>query len=209
MGLGVIAVGIVCALPFRHAVPPEAIAEAGDSSAAVGEGVPLQVPGQKVIANFAPFSLRPFPVEEEPVDDDPAIAEEAALVASHTAPELPDQYRPLFRPEVADQAARSEVVQPSLDGARPAPKPDRWHTIHDGDTLESLAVRFYGDVQKAPDILQANRAVLSDPQLLPIGVRIIIPRDLTGVASVGSLSASDTATRKLVPLPTTQLLDGR
>lgn len=50
----------------------------------------------------------------------------------------------------------------------------RYH-IRDGDTLPDLARRFYGDSEKWRRIFDANRAVIGDPSLLPIGTEIVIP----------------------------------
>ncbi|MEX0793376.1 MAG: LysM domain-containing protein [Pirellulaceae bacterium] len=50
------------------------------------------------------------------------------------------------------------------------------HRIVDGDSLESLAQRYLGDPGLAGALFRANRDVLSDPELLPIGKQITIPR---------------------------------
>ena len=61
----------------------------------------------------------------------------------------------------------------------PVPSPTeqtpRTHKIVDGDTLASLAERYLGSPQRAGEIYDANRDVLFDPQLLPIGVELTIP----------------------------------
>jgi nucleoid-associated protein YgaU len=49
------------------------------------------------------------------------------------------------------------------------------HVIVDGDTLESLAQRYLGAADRADELFHANRDVLSDPQLLPIGAMLRIP----------------------------------
>jgi nucleoid-associated protein YgaU len=51
------------------------------------------------------------------------------------------------------------------------------HTVRDGDTLEQLAKNYWGDASRWRDIYSANRHILADPQLLPIGVRLRIPND--------------------------------
>jgi phage tail protein X len=102
-------------------------------------------------------------------------------------PSLPDQYRPLF------SAKESHGRSP---GDIPAPRPRRLppvaerrgpataglaaakrHTIRDGDTLKSLALRYWGDESLSRALFAANRQVLEDPELLPIGVKIVIPPD--------------------------------
>lgn len=49
------------------------------------------------------------------------------------------------------------------------------YCIRDGDTLPELARRFYGDPEKWREIFEANRAVITDPNLLPVGAEIRIP----------------------------------
>ncbi len=49
------------------------------------------------------------------------------------------------------------------------------HTVVDGDTLASLAERYLGSCSRAGELFQANRDVLSDPELLPIGVELKLP----------------------------------
>lgn len=57
----------------------------------------------------------------------------------------------------------------------PMERSDRSHKIADGDTLASLAERYLGTPRRAGEIYEANRDVLFDPQLLPIGVELKIP----------------------------------
>lgn len=58
--------------------------------------------------------------------------------------------------------------------ARPADNP-RIHKIVDGDTLGDLAARYLGSAARAMEIFEANRDVMTDPELLPIGVELKIP----------------------------------
>lgn len=51
----------------------------------------------------------------------------------------------------------------------------RTHIVTDGDTLASLAEEYLGDPQRAQEIYEANRQALPDPDLLPIGVELVIP----------------------------------
>jgi nucleoid-associated protein YgaU len=54
-------------------------------------------------------------------------------------------------------------------------RPPRMHRIVDGDTLSALAERYLGSPSRATDIFRANRDVLSEPELLPIGGELKIP----------------------------------
>lgn len=49
------------------------------------------------------------------------------------------------------------------------------HKIVDGDTLAALAERYLGSSARAQEIYEANRDVLHDPMLLPIGAELKIP----------------------------------
>jgi nucleoid-associated protein YgaU len=88
---------------------------------------------------------------------------------------------------------------PLLDGPEPPPGQVAWtaqpataprqpdvHTIpaalvpptyivRDGDDLTSIAARFYGHPAAAGAIWTANRRVLSDPEVLPIGGELTLP----------------------------------
>ncbi len=67
----------------------------------------------------------------------------------------------------------------SMDMMLPVPTPinqmARTHKIVDGDTLTALAERYLGSSLRAGEIFEANRDLLFDPQLLPIGVELKIP----------------------------------
>jgi proteasome lid subunit RPN8/RPN11 len=49
------------------------------------------------------------------------------------------------------------------------------HPVQPGDSLWDLAGTFYGDPQKWPKILDANRSVISDPDRLEVGQVLAIP----------------------------------
>ncbi len=49
------------------------------------------------------------------------------------------------------------------------------HLIQPGDTLFSIARRHYGDGERFIDLYRINRALIPDPDHLPIGTSIVIP----------------------------------
>ncbi len=61
-----------------------------------------------------------------------------------------------------------------LQPAAPCEKPVL-HKIRDGDTLSALAQRYLGSPARAVEIFDANREILSNPELLPIGAELKIP----------------------------------
>ena len=90
-----------------------------------------------------------------------------------TAPALP----PPTRPEVA---AVSQQPTPTSAPMRPTPTPTaglRRHVIAKGDTLFSLAQRYYGNRSRWRDIFEANRDLLrSKDDPLKIGMELKIPQ---------------------------------
>jgi nucleoid-associated protein YgaU len=56
----------------------------------------------------------------------------------------------------------------------------RSHIIVDGDSLAKLAERYLDDPQRAKEIYELNRALLSHPDVLPIGAEITIPARSAG-----------------------------
>ncbi len=65
-----------------------------------------------------------------------------------------------------------EVTEP------PAPKaPEvQYYTIQKGDTLYAVAKEFYGNGMKYPEIFEANREVIEDPNKIFPGQKIRIPK---------------------------------
>ncbi len=78
-----------------------------------------------------------------------------------------------------------------------------YHRIVDGDTLESLALHYYGSREPARQIFEANQAELLQPDVLPLGVNIVIPV-LNRVTPPADTTADTTvANDGLVPVPST------
>src|SRR4051812_16145618 len=85
-----------------------------------------------------------------------------------------------FRRDLATAKAMPETAVAARPGAVPAPtithqgpRQSRFvgykHIVSDGDTLFSLALRYYNDGSRFGDIYQANRDVLAAPDQLPPG----------------------------------------
>lgn len=82
---------------------------------------------------------------------------------------------------------RSGDARPSRVGDLPPtsePHSDRRiHRVVDGDTLETIAERYFGSADRAEDIRQANSQALPNSKILPIGVELVIPNPLVGASS--------------------------
>ena len=87
------------------------------------------------------------------------------------------QYAGTAFPALAN--AETQSTAPNLTPLRfPSPTEvdePRTHIVVDGDSLAKLAGRYLDDPRRAEEILELNRGLLSDPQLLPIGVELLIP----------------------------------
>lgn len=52
------------------------------------------------------------------------------------------------------------------------------HTVEEGETLQSLAARFYGSATEWQRLYEANRELLGDdPNLPPPGTDLLVPRN--------------------------------
>jgi phage tail protein X len=71
-------------------------------------------------------------------------------------------------------------------------QPAAVYVIRDGDDLTGIATRFYGNPAAAAVIWQANRGLLRDPGILPIGATILLPDPnlVAGLTQIGPRSPS-------------------
>ena len=51
----------------------------------------------------------------------------------------------------------------------------QWHEVVAGDTLSKIAKKYYGDPALYPQIFEANRDILKDPNLIKVGQKLRIP----------------------------------
>jgi len=79
-----------------------------------------------------------------------------------------------FQPGSANPPPNDWRPEPLVRSTRPPGKP-RPYRLRDGDTLEKIAERLLGSRERAKEIFEANRDVLTQPDLLPIGITIILP----------------------------------
>jgi phage tail protein X len=137
---------------------------------------------------YVPPPVPPQPLPPPPIDL--AVA----------GPDLAAGYRPTLQ----------SPPPPLLDGQSPPPlavgwtarQPEPWtgaaglptpppvvdqpgiYIVRDGDDLTGIATRFYGHPAAAAAIWQANRGLLRDPGILPIGAALVLP-PRAAVAALG------------------------
>ncbi len=87
-------------------------------------------------------------------------------------PSMPSHYGRL-----GGSTNRAELKAPArqMTPKKRAPRMRTEHRLRDGDTLESIATRYYGDPRRAADIFEANRNLLPSRNLLPLNVTIKLP----------------------------------
>jgi nucleoid-associated protein YgaU len=79
----------------------------------------------------------------------------------------------------------------------------RSHVVVDGDTLSNLAARYLNDRNRYQEIFAANRKILSNPDLLPIGAVLEIPaaKQQTIDISHATEPRQESQGEDLVPIP--------
>ncbi len=76
-----------------------------------------------------------------------------------------------LRQENQTLSAQLKDVQIKLQEAQ-----TKTHTVKPGESLSSIATIYYRDVDRWTDILEANRAVIIDPNVLETGMVLVIPK---------------------------------
>ena len=81
----------------------------------------------------------------------------------------------------AGESAEQAGAQSSdRSDAKPQPGPAenpyaQYHLVEKGDTLSKIAKQYYGDARLYPQIFEANRNILSDPDKIYPGQKLLIP----------------------------------
>jgi nucleoid-associated protein YgaU len=78
----------------------------------------------------------------------------------------------------------SAVARASAMSGLPTAPAGRSHTVQEGETLCSLAVRYYGDAARSSFLFRANQDRIRAPDHVPIGTVLYIP-DLPGELVAG------------------------
>ena len=163
LGVLVICLGVLLALPFRHSVP-RALERTASQAVALSElnlekkdGSPAtqsvaQAP--RLSPATAPLKLTPI----SPLGSPPG--EPQFELTTRPVPELANRYQPPVMPKRPPRKPTADELP-------------RRHLVVDGDTLENLALRYLGSKPRAKEIVRANPGL--DPQLLPIRRYITIP----------------------------------
>lgn len=128
--------------------------------------------------------------------------------AGHPSAPLPwSTAGPAATPERAPTALHTPSAEDAVAWAESrGSRSIRWHVVSDGDSLPRLAQRYLNDASRGGEIFEENRNVLSDPEILPIGVQLRIPESPPTPTAVQVYDAHGAAhagiqARRLVELP--------
>lgn len=108
--------------------------------------------------------LTPLP----PMDELPSVL--APTTPGPTGARLADPPTKATLPPIEELASSRFLPRNS------GPVAVQMHRIVDGDTLRDLAARYLGDESRYLEIYEANRDLLRQPDLLPLGSKLRIPR---------------------------------
>lgn len=195
----VMAGGVALAWPFRHARPvaPQALSvnhEAPELTWSPPQDLTLQVntqPGQSPAPELPPVSTSPGRLTR-PATYQTVPANEPPLEGLPAPPYLPMSYESLLVPVGAEPTKINNPVNSNLPVHEPLlPSADevaaakeaqakpgplwRKHRIVEGDTLATLAQRYLGEASRSGEIHVANLDRLANPEILPLGVTLLIP----------------------------------
>jgi len=129
------------------------------------------------------------PTDAEAVAQVDETAQEAGPPAVHRAPVRSQRPTPLVATRRAQPGAAERPAAPSSGAAIET------HRVQPGDTLSSLAERYYGSAKHARFLAEANPQI-SDPNVLRIGTVVkIVPLPADGTADrPRSTPSANTAT---------------
>lgn len=137
----------------------------------------------------APATRSPFEGVVRPVFEPPKSAVELTPAISASSPtgtmndtdqvpKMDDRYRALTRFQVVGSVRRDNglvPVQPKPSFGGMLSPTGVLHRVIPGDTLQSIAVEYYGDARRYLDIYLANKHLLSNPARLPENIELRIP----------------------------------
>jgi len=119
-------------------------------------------------------------------------ASESQSPATTTIPGLPTLARPALTTPSVSPSRPAAFASPSPSAAPTSGLLGDTYTVQPGDTLSSIAARYYNDASEWRPIFEANRDRLPGPESLSTGMSLRIP------------PPQPTATRQTTPAGTPQ-----
>lgn len=192
--LSVLVGGFLVAMLFRHDSPAGGLTPADRDNRLELRRQSDPYGGGQVWAD--PHGLLDPPAQ---VPVTPRLADQTATILKPMDPGEPPPALPRDYPGtgISGTSRWGTAIGLTFPRASGTDHPARLHKIVDGDTLKTLAERYFGSAARAEQIYEANRDVLPGPEVLPIGVELKIP-----ISAVRPVPADDvTPKRPVVPIP--------
>jgi nucleoid-associated protein YgaU len=173
----VMLLGLALSLAFRRTgnLPAVGGQLASSQSAQLRSEPQVRQPDSKAAlpTAFAPAPPLP-PVAADANRLPPAGQAQSATVVTDVSgpPDLAPSYPGTFDTNAASQVGLANNY-PFTRAGRSGRKIT--HRIVDGDSLAELAERYLGSASRAKELFEANRDLLTSPELLPIGAELKIP----------------------------------
>jgi len=169
--VGILLVGTGLASLFRRSPPAQEASLAGPR-----EGILFRQPATQLPGGLnAPAPPRRIPSQPNRSVSKTLPSPSAVVLTSAVSsdpPGLPKSY-----PYPESSATRRGGMGFGLSAADARASSTQTHKIADGDTLPELARAYLGSASRASQIFQANRDVLTNPDILPIGAELKIPAE--------------------------------
>ena len=182
-GLSILVLGLCCALPFQKSrTQPvvsdvQNVSDTGDEFTWIPDGVTLQVPAQDQSSPATSLDDHSSAGNGSgQLTPPPRVRKHANLQQTTPAELFPKNSKAFLRP---DETLPVDASIPDPEQALLPGKilPDwQWYAVRQGDTIDGLARRFWGDVQQARRIQELNQEEFTELQALPVGRKIRIPK---------------------------------
>ncbi|MCX6029958.1 MAG: LysM peptidoglycan-binding domain-containing protein [Chloroflexi bacterium] len=126
----------------------------------------------KSAEGFLPLVTVPSAAVSEPVVD--AAAEARAEMAAMKQ-QMKEQELALRRQQYELEEAKRQAEQQVAAATSRAVVEPRTYTVQSGDTLSGIALEVYGNASRWPEIFEANRDQVSNPNMIYVGQVLKIP----------------------------------
>jgi phage tail protein X len=171
LAFGVVLFGLCAALPFR--LPPSNAPDLPSPAAPMSltlrrPDAPLELAPRIEVSPAVGLETANYPANSAIGHKLDRASQNSELANLVPPPALPVSFQPTNSEPPGDW--KPDPLARPTPTARPRP-----YRLRDGDTLEKIAERLLGDRSRAAEIFEANRNVISQPDLLPVGVTIMLP----------------------------------
>ena len=178
VALTIVAWGLAAAFVFQRATPTRVSSEANRPESLVSRGEPAWARNESRALPLPVVRLQSSASPTSPPSAAPTLLTGSAIAfsAMDTAaapPKLARSFPEPSEPIASRWGAMLGLTSPDRGATTQSGKT---HRVVDGDTLKALARRYLGNSDRSLEIYEANRDMLPNPEVLPIGAELRIPQ---------------------------------